>query len=685
MTPMDNPLLDLAARGTLPAFDRIRPEHAGPAIDALLAQSRAALAQRLADPAPPTWEGFAEPLEESGDRLARAWSAIGHLWGVSNTEAWRAAYNACLPKVTAWGLELAQSEPLYRAWEALARAPGFDDEPRARRKAAADALRDFRLAGVALPPAQKERFRQCALRLSELQAKFEENLLDATQGWTLHLTDPARLAGMTASGKAQAAERARAKQLGGWLVTLDFPSYDAVMTYADDRALRAQVYEAYATRASDQGPQAGTRDNGALIAEILALRHEQAGLLGFRNFAEYSLATKMAESPAEVERFLLELGAKARRRAQRELDELRAYAQTLGGPADLQPWDLAYYAEKLKHQALGLSDEELRPYFPAPQVIEGLLALAARLYGVSFAPAADIATWHPDVTTYEVKDAQGRGFAHFYLDPYAREHKRGGAWMDECRSRRHAATGVQQPAAFLTCNFAPPLPGQPALLTHDEVLTLFHEFGHGLHHLLTRVDVAAVAGIHGVEWDAVELPSQFMENWCYERDTLRSFARHWRHGVELPERLLTRLRASRVFHSGLATVRQIEFALFDLRLHRDYDAAAGPRVLEVLARVRDEVSVLRPPEWHRFPHGFSHVFAGGYAAGYYSYKWAEVLSADAFSAFEEEGLANPDVARRFRDTVLAQGGSRPAMELFVEFRGRKPEIGALLRQSGLAA
>jgi oligopeptidase A len=689
---MENPLLELAARGELPAFDRILPGHAEPAIDALLAQNRAAVAARLADPAPPDWENLVEPLEELGDRLARCWSAISHLWGVTDSEGWRAAYNACLPKITGYSLELSQSEPLYGAYEALSRREDFADESRARRKAVTDALRDFRLAGVALPPAQKDRFKLLALRLSEVQTTFEENLLDATRAWTLHLTDEARLAGMTASGKAQAAARARARELEGWLLTLDFPSYDAVITYADDRALRAQLYEAWATRASDQGPQAGAHDNSALIAEILQLRHEQARLLGFPSYAEYSLATKMAESPAAVERFLLDLGGRARKRAQHELDTLREFAARLGGPAELQPWDLPYYAEKLKQEALGLSDEALRPYFPAPQVIDGMFALVSRLYGIAFEPAPEVAVWNADVTAYRLKDTQGRVFGHFYLDPYAREHKRGGAWMDECRSRRRTARGLQQPAAFLTCNFAPPLPGQPALLTHYEVLTLFHEFGHGLHHLLTRVDVAAVAGIHGVEWDAVELPSQFMENWCYHGDTLRTFARHWQTGEPLPEALLAKVRASRVFHSGLATVRQLEFALFDLRLHRDYDpAAAAARgaegavtiMLETLARVRDEVSVLRPPAWHRFPHSFSHVFAGGYAAGYYSYKWAEVLSADVFSAFEDEGF-EPAVGQRFRDTVLAQGGSRPAMELFVEFRGRKPRVEALLRQSGLA-
>jgi oligopeptidase A len=681
---MSNPLLDIAERGELPAFDRIRPEHAEPAIDTLLAHNRAALTRRLADPVEPTWENLAEPLEELGDRLARCWSAIGHLWGVLNTEAWRAAYNACLPKITAYGLELSQSEPLYRAYEALSKQPGFADESRAQRKAVSDALRDFRLAGVALPAEQKDRFRALALRLAEVQARFEEHLLDATQAWTLHVTDDARLAGMTPSGKAQAAARAKARGVDGWLLTLDFPAYHAVMAHDDDRALRAQVYEAHGTRASDQGPFAGKHDNTPLIGEILQLRHEQARLLGFANFAEYSLATKMAESPAEVERFLLELGARAKRRAQAELDALREFAATLGGPAVLEPWDLPYYAEKLKERTLGLSAEELKPYFPAPQVIQGLFALATRLYGAVFEKAPDLAVWHPDVTAYVVKDAQGRPFAHFYLDPYAREHKRGGAWMDECRIRRRAATGLQQPAAFLTCNFAPPLPGQPALLTHEEVVTLFHEFGHGLHHLLTRVDVGAVSGIHGVEWDAVELPSQFMENWCYERETLQTFARHYTAGVPLPERLLNKLKNSRVFHSGLATVRQIEFALFDLRLHRDYDPARGARVSETLQSVRDQVSVLRPPEWHRFPQSFSHIFSGGYAAGYYSYKWAEVLSADVFSAFEEEGLANPAVGQRFRDTVLAQGGSRPAMELFVEFRGRKPRLEPLLKQAGLS-
>jgi oligopeptidase A len=457
-----------------------------------------------------------------------------------------------------------------------------------------------------------------------------------------------------------------------------------VITYADDRELRRELYEAYATRASDRGPLAGKHDNTALMDEILALRHEEAKLLGYGNFAEVSLQTKMADTPDEIEAFLLDLNKRARPRALAELDELRRFASQLHGLTDLQPWDTAYYSEKLKEQKLAFSEEELRPYFPAPQVIAGMFALVERLYGVVIEKIDGIATWHPDVTTYALVDGAGARIGLFYLDPYARQDKRGGAWMDECITRRRAGSTLQRPAAYLTCNFTPPLPGQPALLTHDEVLTLFHEFGHGLHHLLTRVDEAAVSGIHGVERDAVELPSQFMENWCYDAETLRGFARHWQTGAPLPQELLTKLQASRTFLSALATVRQLEFALFDLRLHRDYDPARGARVLETLGRVRDEVSILRPPEYNRMPNSFAHVFAGGYAAGYYSYKWAEVLSADAFAAFEESRFA-AETGHRFRDTVLAQGGSRGAMDIFIEFRGRKPSLEPLLRQHGLTA
>ena len=682
---MDNPLLAPASAGALPAFDRIRPEQAEPAVDAVLERNRAELATLLGDPAKTyNWETLVEPLEEMSDRLGRAWGPVSHLFGVCSTADWRKAFNACLPKITEYGLELSQNEALFRAYESLQKLPGYAGFSPARRKVVEDALRDFRLSGIALPAQEKERYKQIALKLSELQTKFEENLLDSVQAWSKHIADESLLAGMTAQGKAMAAERAKAKQLDGWLLGLDFPSYDSVISYADRRELRQELYTAYATRASDQGPLAGQFDNSALMEQILALRHEESLLLGFHNFAELSLATKMAESPAAVEQFLLELAAKAKPAAQKELDELRAFALRTDNVAELQPWDLAYYSEKLKELKLGFSEEELRPYFSAPQVIAGLFALTERLYGVRITATDKAPTWHPDVTTYALSDADGGEIGLFYLDPYARQDKRGGAWMDECLGRRRTPHGLQRPVAYLTCNFAPPLEGQPALLTHDEVLTLFHEFGHGLHHLLTRIDEAAVSGIRGVAWDAVELPSQFMENWAYDRQTLNGFSRHWQTGAAIPEDLLQKLLGSRTFQSGLATVRQIEFALFDLRLHRDYDARSGTRVMETLQQVRSEVSVLTPPAWNRMPNSFSHVFAGGYAAGYYSYKWAEVLSADAFSAFEESSYA-AETGRRFRDTVLSKGGSEDAMEIFIEFRGRKPSIEPLLRQSGLVA
>lgn len=687
---MTNPLLAPTdhtwAPNTLPAFDAILPEHAEPAIDAVLAGNREALDALLASGKATRWESLIEPLEDLSDRLGRAWGPVQHLFGVTSTGDWRKAFNAVQPKITEYGLELSQNEALYQAYEQLASSPAAAGFSPARRKLLTDAIRDFKLSGIALPPDQKERFKVIALRLSELQTKFEENLMDAVQAWSKHVTDESLLVGMTVEGKAQAAEKAKAKSLDGWLLTLDFPSYDAVISYADRRELRFELYEAYATRASELGPQGGQFDNTPLMNEILALRHEEARLLGFGNFAELSLATKMAESPDAVEAFLLDLSAKARPFALAELDELRAFAKARDGLTDLQPWDVAYYSEKLKEQKLGYSEEELRPYFPAPQVIQGMFDVVERMYGVTIEAASGIKTWHPDVTTYRLKEADGAEIGLFYLDPFARTDKRGGAWMDECLVRRRTASGLQRPVAYLTCNFTPPLGDQPALLTHDEVLTLFHEFGHGLHHLLTRVDEASVSGIRGVAWDAVELPSQFMENWCYDRATLNGFARHHQTGAAIPDALLAKLQAGRGYQAGLQTLRQVEFALFDLRLHRDTEAAraAGQSILDTLTAARAEVSVFPPPAWNRMPNSFGHIFAGGYAAGYYSYKWAEVLSADAFAAFEETGFA-PETGRRFRDTVLANGGSADAMDLFVAFRGRKPEVDALLRHSGLVA
>ncbi|MGQ3058622.1 MAG: M3 family metallopeptidase, partial [Nevskia sp.] len=634
---MTNPLLAPAEPNTLPAFSSILPEHAEPAIDAVLADNQAALDALLASETPPGWETLIEPQEDFSDRLGRAWGPVQHLFGVNSTAGWRKAFNAVQPKITEYGLALSQNEALYRAYERLAASPAAASFSPTRRKVLSDAVRDFKLSGIALPPEQKARFKTIALRLSEIQTKFEENLMDAVQAWSKHITDESLLAGMTTEGKAQAAEKAKAKDLDGWLLTLDFPSFDAVISYADNRDLRFELYQAYATRASELGPQGGQFDNTPLMQEIIALRDEQARLLGFGNFAEYSLATKMAESPDAVERFLLELSAKARPFAQAELDELRAYARERDGLTDLAPWDTAYYSEKLKEKKLGYSEEELRPYFPAPQVIRGMFEVVERMYGVTIEEATGIETWHKDVSTWRLAEADGTEIGLFYLDPFARTDKRGGAWMDECLVRRRTATGLQRPVAYLTCNFTPPLGNQPALLTHDEVLTLFHEFGHGLHHLLTRVDEASVSGIRGVAWDAVELPSQFMENWAYDRATLNGFARHWQTGAVIPDALLAKLQAGRGFQAGLQTLRQIEFALFDLRLHRD--TADGVSILDRLAATRAEVSVFPPPEWNRMPNSFGHIFAGGYAAGYYSYKWAEVLSADAFAAFEESDFA----------------------------------------------
>ena len=687
MKESENPLLASWPPGVegLPRYDAIRPEHAEPAIDRILADNRAALerllAAREASGGPPSWEELIEPLADLEERLSRAWGPVGHLFGVSATPEWRAAYGACLPKVTQYQIDLSQDVRLYRVYEELEKGEAFEDLSEARRKIVRDALRDFRLSGIALEGEPRARFGQIVRRLSELGAKFQENVIDSVKAWHKEVTDETRLAGMTSHGKALARERAKAAGLPGYLLTMDLPGYDAVARYADDRDLRREVYEAFATRASDRGPLAGRFDNGPLVEETLALRHELARLLGFVNYAEVSLQTKMAESPDEAEKFLIDLNRRVRPRALAELDEVRAFARGRDGLDELCPWDMAYYAEKLKAGRLGFSDDDVRPYFALDRVVRGMFGLVERLYGLRIEQDPAVAAWHPDVTTYRLRGEDGSYVGMFYLDPFARRDKREGAWMDECVVRRRTRATLQHPAAYLVCNFAPPLAGQPSLLTHREVVTLFHEFGHGLHHLLTQVDDLAASGIRGVEGDAVELPSQFMENWCYDGPTLASFARHVETGAPLPPDLLDKLRAERSFQAGLATVRQLEFGLFDLRIHRR-GPLSNAQVLEVLAETRREVSVLPPPDWNRLPSSFSHIFAGGYAAGYYGYKWAEVLSADAFAAFEETSFA-PETGRRFRDAILARGGSQPAMSLYVGFRGRRPTIDALLRHSGL--
>lgn len=679
---MDNPLLQESG---LPQFSAIEPHHVVPAIEIILADNRAAIAQIIEQNHDYSWDTLVGPLEDLADRLARAWSPVSHMNSVVNSPSLREAYNACLPLLSAYSTELGQNEALYRAYRAIAERDDFQALDRAQRKIVENALRDFRLSGIALDADQQARYKAIIQELSTLTAKFEQNLLDATHAWQKVITGHERLAGLPGSALSQARQAAQRKGEEGWLFSLEFPSYNAVMTYADDRALRREVYEAYVTRASDEGPHAGRWDNTPLMERILALRHEEARLLGFANYAERSLATKMASDTAQVMGFLTDLAARTHAHARAELEELRAYARDQHGHGDIEAWDIAYFSEKLRQHRFTLSQEELKPYFPADKVLAGLFAVVKRLFGLSVAQVEGVDVWHEDVSFYEIRDARGEVRGSFYLDLYARPDKRGGAWMDECVARRRTAQGLQLPVAYLTCNFTPPLGGDPALLTHDEVVTLFHEFGHGLHHLLTQVDYAGVAGIQGVAWDAVELPSQFMENWCWERDAIGLFSAHYCTGEPLPQDKFDSLLAARNFQAGMKMVRQLEFAIFDFRLHMEYDPARGARIDGILAEVREQVAVIHPPSFNRFPHSFAHIFSGGYSAGYYSYKWAEVLSSDAFSLFEEKGVFDAATGLRFLHAILEQGGSRDPLELFIEFRGREPQIDALLRHSGLAA
>ncbi len=636
------------------------------------------LEQQAADP---SWDGLVLALDELGARLGRAWSPVSHLNAVCNSAELRAAYEACLPKLSEYWTEIGQNQPLFQAYQALANSPaaaGFDV---AQKTILEHALRDFRLSGIDLPAEQQKRYGEIQMKLSELASKFSNQLLDATQAWTKHVTDEAALDGLTDSAKAQMKQAAEAKSLDGWLISLEFPSYFAVMTYANDRALREELYAAYCTRASDQGPNAGQNDNGPVMQEILALRQELAKLLGFGNYAELSLASKMAETTDQVLSFLRDLGVRGKPFAEQDLRELQAFAAEQGCN-ELQSWDVGYYSEKLREQRYSISQEILRAYFPIDKVLTGLFAIVEKLYGIQINELSGFDTWHPDVRLFEITE-NGAHVGRFFFDLYARANKRGGAWMDGARDKRRTADGTLiSPVANLVCNFTPAVGGKPALLTHDEVTTLFHEFGHGLHHLLTRVEHAGASGINGVAWDAVELPSQFMENWCWEPEGLALISGHYETGEPLPQDLLDKMLAAKNFQSGLMMVRQIEFSLFDFELHATH--GDGRSVLDVLEGIRQEVSVLRPPAYNRFPNSFAHIFAGGYAAGYYSYKWAEVLSADAFSKFEEEGVFNSATGQAFREAILARGGSQAPMVLFVDFRGREPSIDALLRHLGLS-
>ena len=677
-----NPLLTTTV---LPLFSQIKPEHIEPAISQLLDEARAVVDQQLQATTHYTWQNLVEPLEEAEDRLNKAWSPVSHLNSVVNSDELREAYNACLPKLSAYSTEMGQNVSLCNAYQLLADSDEFKTLEPAQQKVLNNALRDFKLSGVDLAADKKLRYKDISQELSRLASHYEENLLDATNAWSKLITDEHDLAGLPESAKASAKQAAEDQDQSGWLITLHSPSYQAVMTYADDRALRSEHYEAYATRASDRGPQAGQWDNTELMEQILALRHEKAQLLGFNNYAELSLATKMANKPDDVIHFLEDLALKSGPQAHKDLAELRDFAGQYCGIDDLQSWDVGYVSEKMRQHYYQLSQEEVKSYFPISRVLPGLFAVVEKLYGLHITEISDFDTWHADVRFFQIHDENGLLRGQFYIDLYARAKKRGGAWMDDCVGRKKTGSDIQIPVAYLTCNFAAPAGDIPALLTHDDVITLFHEFGHGLQHMLTQVDHLGVSGINGVEWDAVELPSQFMENWCWEQEALALISGHYQTGVALPDSLFKKMLAAKNFQAGMIMVRQLEFSLFDFRIHKDYNPELGGRIYETLAQIRAQVAVMLPPEFNRFAHSFSHIFAGGYAAGYYSYKWAEVLSSDAFSLFEEKGIFDRETGQAFLTQILEQGGSQDAMELFINFRGRQPNIDALLRHSGIAA
>ncbi len=676
-----NPLLDFSG---LPRYADIRPEHVGPAIETLLAENHALVERQLS--VAPTWEDFVLPMDDANERLSRAWGQVSHLHSVLDSPELREAYNQSLPKITQYYAELGQHEGLFRQYKALAATPAAATLSPARKKILDNELRDFRLGGADLPDAQKPRFMEIQEELANLSAKFEENLLDATRAWSKFIEDEADLAGLPDDARAMFREMAEADGKTGWKLNLQAPSFMPIMQYCENRALREEMYRAYTTRAAEFGP--AELDNTPLIARILELRQEAAQMLGFDSYAQVSLEPKMAETPAQVLDFLSELAVRAKPYAERDMAELREFAAQELGQTDLQAWDVAIVSEKLREARYAFSENEVKQYFQEPKVLAGLFRVIETLYGLTIQPDS-APLWHEDVQFYAITDQAGLRIGQFYLDLHARDTKRGGAWMDDAITRRKIESGIQTPVAYLNCNFTRPVGGKPALLTHDDVITLFHEFGHGLHHLMTRVEDLGVSGISGVEWDAVELPSQFMENFCWEWDVVKHMTAHVDSGESLSKDLFDKMLAARNFQAGMQTVRQIEFSLFDMHLH--HDLAPGQTALDLLRAIRQQVAVVHPPEYNRFPNNFSHIFAGGYAAGYYSYKWAEVLSADAYSLFEEEagshvgGVLNPEVGHRFWSEILAQGGSRPALESFRAFRGREPTIDALLRHNGMVA
>lgn len=678
---MSNPLLNIQG---LPPFSQINPEHIQPAVEKLIQDCRDTIEQVLNQPHF-TWENLILPLTEVSDRLNRAWSPISHLNSVKNSPELREAYQACLPLLSEYSTWVGQHKGLYNAYLALKNSPEFSDYSVAQKKAIENSLRDFDLSGIALPEEKQKRYGEISARLSELSSQFSNNVLDATMGWEKVIEDETELKGLPESALQAAKQSAESKGLKGYRFTLEIPSYLPIMTYCENQALREEMYRAYATRASEQGPNAGKWDNSKIMEEILTLRVELAKLLGFSTYTELSLATKMAENPQQVLDFLDNLAKRAKPQGEKELVELKAYCEQEFGITNLEPWDITFYSEKQKQHLYAINDEESRPYFPENRVLSGLFELIKRIFNIRAVERFGVDTWHKDVRFFDLIDEKDQLRGSFYLDLYARENKRGGAWMDDCMGRKRKSDGsVQTPVAYLTCNFNAPIGDKPALFTHDEVTTLFHEFGHGIHHMLTQIDVSDVAGINGVPWDAVELPSQFMENWCWEEEALAFISGHYETGEPLPKEKLVQLLKAKNFQAAMFVLRQLEFGIFDFRLHHTFDPEKMNQILDTLKAVKSQVAVIQGVGWARTPHSFSHIFAGGYAAGYYSYLWAEVLSADAFSRFEEEGIFNPITGKSFLDEILTRGGSEEPMELFKCFRGREPQLDALLRHKGIA-
>ncbi|MCP4075025.1 MAG: M3 family metallopeptidase [Gammaproteobacteria bacterium] len=677
---MNNPLLN---NSVLPQFEQIKPAIIKSAIEEILLENRKQISslEKLEEC---NWENFVQPLELLDDRLNKAWSPVRHLNSVKSSDELREVYNECLPLMSEYSTEIGQNKKLFDGYQQISNSDNYNDLNDAQQKTLKDSLLYFKLGGVDLSGEDKKKYQSIQKKLSELQTNYENNLLDSTQSWELILEDDCRLQGLPDYAVAMLKQYAEQKSLTGYRITLDMPCYIAVITYAADRNLRKEIYQAFSTRASNQGYTDKKWDNAANMVEILRNRKEKANLLGFSHYSELSLQTKMATSYDEVVKFLNELAEKSLPVAHKDIEQLKEFAKSEGFTEELMAWDNAYYSEKLKQQKYKISDEDLKPYFSEDLVVSGLFKIVEKLYQIKISEVInEIQTWHDDVRFFQIQNADGEISGKFYLDLYARDGKRGGAWMDECINRYKINEKIQQPVAYLTCNLTPPIGDEPALFTHDEVITLFHEFGHGLHHMLTTVDVPEVSGINGVEWDAVELPSQFMENFCWQKEALDLFAKHYKTGESLPDELYQKMIKAKNFQSSLQMLRQIEFSLFDMQLHQRNDVETEQDIQQILDAVRKKVAVIIPPSFNKFQNSFAHIFAGGYAAGYYSYKWAEVLSADAFSAFEKEGIFNIKTGKRFLQCILSQGGSRPARESFECFMGREPEINALLRHNGI--